>query len=81
MAAFYTCSDCDKEFLGPDAIPVQEGDHVKPVCWKCQEMYDFCIVCDAMFQPDPNNSDPMGDLCTDCWRSDGIENVGSVAGR
>ena len=44
-------------------------------------MDDFCTVCDAMLQPDPNKGDPMGDFCTDCWRSDGIENVGSVAGR
>lgn len=36
MAAFYTCSDCGKEYLGPDDIPVEDGDHVKPMCDRCQ---------------------------------------------
>ena len=78
MAAFYICSDCDSEFLGADAIPAQEGGP-KPICWRCQTLYDYCIFCDAIFDP-KQSGDPTGDLCPDCWDSDAIENVGSVAG-
>lgn len=37
MSAFYTCSKCGKEFLGPDNIPIHEGDHVQPVCFHCSD--------------------------------------------
>ena len=67
MAAFYICSDCTKEFLGPDDIPVWEGDHVEPLCWQCQEYYNFCIVCEEPFQPESSKGDPTGDLCLSCW--------------
>lgn len=68
MAAFYTCSDCDKEFLGADDIPVSEEDPVGPICYRCQEMYSVCITCDAWFLPDSREGDPTGDLCPSCWR-------------
>lgn len=69
MAAFYICSDCNKEFLGADNIPVWEGDHVEPICYRCQQVYNVCIACDALFLPDWHKGDPTGDLCTSCWRS------------
>ena len=70
MAAFYICSDCDKEFLGADEIPVvTEADHVGPICFRCQQLYNVCIACDAYFLPDWRDGDPTGDLCNACWCS------------
>ena len=67
MAAFYTCSDCTKEFLGSDDIPIEAGDSVKPMCYRCQELYNYCIVCDSSFIFDSHSGDPTGDLCLSCW--------------
>ena len=61
MPAFYICSDCDKEFLGADELPVvTEADHVGPICERCQEQYSHCIACEAWFQPDMHEREPTG---------------------
>ena len=68
MAAFYTCSDCGKEFLGADDIPVWEADNLEPICDRCQEMYSVCVACEACFLPDSREGEPTGDLCPACRR-------------
>ena len=68
MAAFYICSDCDTEFLGADAIPASQADHVGPICYRCEPKYNACIECEAWFLPDWHEGDPTGDLCAACWR-------------
>lgn len=66
MSAFWKCDDCGKEYLGPDNIPVANG--VRPMCFRCQELYNYCIVCDMDFTVN-ETGDPTGDLCNDCWEA------------
>ena len=68
MAAFYTCSDCGNEFIGPDWVP--DDVDALPVCWKCQALYNYCIACDSSFIFDSHRGDPTGDLCFSCWDTD-----------
>ena len=69
MAAFYTCSVCERDFLGRDTIPIHEGEHVKPVCERCWPGYDICIVCSEIFLLE-STEDPGKDLCQSCWAGD-----------
>ena len=66
MSAFWNCGDCGNEFLGPDDIPIVDG--IIPICFKCQEYFNYCIVCDMPFKLN-EKGDPSGDLCNDCWES------------
>lgn len=67
MSAFYLCEYCDTEFLGPEEMPVLEDDPGKPICSRCEEGYEVCIVCEVRFPLDLLEGDPTGDLCTACW--------------
>ena len=71
MAAWYECSQCNREFLGPDLIPI-EDDGVKPVCENCPPFYE-CGICGDGFRPEiyvlPDGSITTGncDYCPPCY--------------
>lgn len=66
MSAFWICHDCGKEYLGPDDIETADG--MLPICYRCQELYNYCIACDMPFLINASG-DPSGDLCDDCYES------------
>ena len=64
MSAFWNCGGCGKEYLGPDDI----ADGAMPMCFRCQEYFNYCIVCDMPFRINASG-DPSGDLCNEHWES------------